>query len=916
MGDQTRFWTKWRTRFRWCRICVWLVILTLAGAVLWLDQIGVPDFVKRPFVDALRQHGIALQFVRLRLKIYRGLVADNVRLGGETPDSPSLTLQEVQLQINYHALLRRKLQLDGVFLRHGKFELPISTSNEPPCTLVVDQIQTELHFGTNDVWSLDNFQANFAGAKFVLSGQVSDASAMANWGMFHGKRGLRGASQSQLKKIGIALSQIHFNKTSQLSLNVQGDASNINSFFVFLGVNAPGVDTPWGSMHSLALVARSAGSLTPAQKTGSAAAPPLEIGWKAQLAGLKTDMMDIDYAYCTGSWHATGKIDGQVRLARMKSEKLNADFISCGGFWQAPEIELTNLYARLGGGQLQAAARLNLDTREFSFTNSSCFDPQAVATLLTEKVRERLDQFTLPQPPALAASGSLILAAWTNRSPDRWRVDVQPTVRLQGELAVTNAVFNGLSLSEVRAPFCYSNEIWTLSDAVITQPEGPLHISGAENDATKDYQWRLQGALSPDVIQPFLTPKAARGFNFFSFSQPVFLDTQIRGRLYDYDSITAAGHAALTNFSLRGESIDNVDTDFRYADRVAEFLHPHLQAGTQTMKADGVRLDWPGDRIYFTNGLGTADPLEVATAIGPVPEQVMKPYHFPQPPTASVTGYAPLRDATNADLDFKIIGTAQLECLRVRTPAISGEIHWFGQALILTNLSASLYGGRGHGNIAFDFRPHKGANFSFAASVQNVNLHSLAQDLDSPSNHLKHLDGRINGRFTLTSGNSENWRSCNGYGDIDLRNGLLWDVPVFGGVSPFLNSISPGLGNSQATDATAQFLMTNGVISTGNLKIDTRMMVLYANGTVNLRGDMNAHFTADLLRKVPVIGPFLGVVTWPVGKVFECKATGTWQNPKIRPTFFPTKFLFYMFHPLHSLEDMFPTNKPTDTPKP
>ena len=274
MGDQTRFWTKWRTRFRWCRICVWLVILALVCAILWLDQIGLPDFVKQPLVDDLRQHGIALQFVRLRLHLYRGLVADNVRVVGETPDSPSLMLQEVQLQINYRALLlRRKLQLDGVILRHGKFELPVSASNEPPCTLVVDQIQTELRFGTNDVWSLDNFQANFAGARFVLSGQVSHASAIANWGIFHGKRGLRGASQLQLKKIGIALSQIHFNKTSQLSLNVQGDAGNINSFFVFLGVNAPGVDTPWGSMHNFELVARSAGSLAPEQKTGSAASP-------------------------------------------------------------------------------------------------------------------------------------------------------------------------------------------------------------------------------------------------------------------------------------------------------------------------------------------------------------------------------------------------------------------------------------------------------------------------------------------------------------------------------------------------------------------------------------------------------------------------------------------------------------------
>lgn len=919
MGKPSHFWNKCRTGFRLCRICVWLLILILVCAVLWLNRIGLPDFVKQPLIDALGQHGIVLQFARLRLDFSGGLVADNVRVGGETPDSPTLAVQELKLQINYGALLHRKWQLNGVVLRHGKFVLPVSASNEPPCSLVFDHIQTELRFQTNDVWSLDNFQADFAGAKFTLAGQVAHASAVRNWGIFHGKRGLRGATPAQLKKIGIALSRVYFNNTSQLSLNVQGDAANINSFFVFLTVNAPGVDTPWGSFRHFNLVAHSTASATAAAKSGGVAAQPLEIDWKAQVSQLKTGMADVDSAYCAGSWRATGEIDWQGRLARLKSEKLDADFISCGGIWRAPEVEVTNLFARLGGGRLQAAARLNLITREFSFTNSCCFDLQAVNALLTEKTRERLAQFTLPQPPWLAASGSLILAPWTNAAPDYWRTNVQPTIRLNGELAATNLAFSGLSFDQVRCHFSYSNEIWTVPDGIISQPEGRLQISGDENDATKDYQWHLRGALSPEVIQPFLTPKAARGFHDFTFNQPVFLDAQLRGRLYDYDSISAAGHAVLTNFFIRGEPVDSVETDFRYARRVADFFHPHLQApGAQTMRADGIRLDWPGDRIYFTNGVGTAYPQEVAVAIGPIPAQVMKPYHFLAPPTANVNGYAPLRDPTNADLDFKINRSAQLECLKLRTHAITGEIHWRGQTLVLTNLSStSLYGGSGDGNAVFDFQPHTGANFSFAVNVQNADLHLLARDLSSASNHLEHLEGIINGRFVVTSGNSGDWRSCNGYGHVDVSNGLLWDVPVFGVLSPVLNTISPGLGNSRATDASAQFFMTNGVISTDNLQIHTMLMVLKGGGTVDLRGNMHADFTADLLRGVPALGPFFSMITSPVAKAFECKVTGAWQKPKIRPVYLyvPMKFLFYMSYPFHSLGDLFPADKQNAAPK-
>jgi len=55
----------------------------------------------------------------------------------------------------------RQLQINGLVLCQGKFVWPLSPTN----TLVLNQIQADLRFQTNDTWSLDNFQADFAGAK-------------------------------------------------------------------------------------------------------------------------------------------------------------------------------------------------------------------------------------------------------------------------------------------------------------------------------------------------------------------------------------------------------------------------------------------------------------------------------------------------------------------------------------------------------------------------------------------------------------------------------------------------------------------------------------------------------------------------------------------------------------------------------
>lgn len=875
MGEQTRFWTKCRTGFRVCRMSLHFLILALVCAVLYLNQIGLPEFAKRPIVEALHQHGIELQFVRLRLNFIRGIVADNVHIGGKTPGSPSLTLQEIQLQLHYGALLHRQLQLDGVVLRQGKFTLPFSASNEPPQALVIDHIQTDLRFLTNDVWSLDNFQANFAGAKFVLSGELRNAQSITNLEIFH-RKNVSGVTQIKWQKIATTLNETHFDKGSQLSLNVNGDARDIHSFLILLTINATGASTPWASVSNLEVVAH---SIISPSKPGVVADFPCQITWKAG-------------------------------LSQLRSEKLDANFISCAGFWNAPDLELTNLFVRLGRGELRAKARLNVTSREFSFTNSSCFDIHAISSFLTEKTLARLDQFSLAQPPELHVSGSLILPEWMIRKPD-WRTDVQPTVRLDGTVDATNASFNGVPLNKIHARFSYSNEIWTLPKVVLVRPESCLNITGSENDVTKDYQWHMHGAVSLNLIQTFLTTdKARREFRHFQFAQPLHLDAQIQGRLYDYDSITASGHATLTNFSIRGESVDSVESDFRYANRVVEFLRPHLLAGKQTMRADGVRLDFPAGRIYFTNGLGTADPQKVAIAIGPIVSRVMQPYHFFRLPTAHVNGFAPLRDSTNADLDFQVVGSVPMGWSMLRTPAISGEIHWIRETLILTNMTAVVYGGDGDGYAIFNFPPHKGADFSFEINLQNVNLHSFASDLTSPTNH---LEGRVNGHFVVTSGSSQSWRTCNGYGHINLQDGLLWDVPIFGILSPILNGVSPGLGNSRATDASAQFFMTNGVISTDALEVHTEMTRLRYNGTVDLQGRLNAHVTAELLRDVPGIGSVVNFLTSPVTKILEYKITGTWKEPKEQPVYIP-KFLIDMLHPFHSLQLWLPAGPLTNAP--
>jgi len=181
----------------------------------------------------------------------------------------------------------------------------------------------------------------------------------------------------------------------------------------------------------------------------------------------------------------------------------------------------------------------------------------------------------------------------------------------------------------------------------------------------------------------------------------------------------------------------------------------------------------------------------------------------------------------------------------------------------------------------------------------------------------------LNGTLVVNSANSADWRSWQGAGDVNLQDGLIWEIPAFGLFSPILNSIAPGLGNSRASAGTGTFMITNGVLYTDDLEIRTSGARLDYRGTVDFQGQLNARVDAQLLRDIWGIGPLISTVFWPVTKLFEYKVTGPLSQPKPEPVFFIPKIVLMPSHPFRTLRELFPeepaattTNAPPLPPSP
>ncbi len=998
-GHHSRLWRIGRIYFRRFRILVWLLLLAMLGSLVYLNQVGLPQFVKRPLLEKLRARGLVLQFSRLRLRFHEGIVAENVRFGStDDPLVPRVSAAEVQLLLNWNALAHRRLQVDALALRQGRLLWPLSETNPPAKELAVEGIRAHLLFVPGDQWILDDFHAHFAGATIRLSGAVTNASAVGDWSL-PGTRQHTPADawQKRLRRLAEALENIQFAAAPDLRLELRGDARDLQSFSVLLLLEAPRAQTPWGAVTRGRFTARvfpadtnglwrselkldaadsqtrwgaitnvqlqirlataeirtnvvegdlrlSAGEVSSPWAHGSNAVftahwlhsltNPVPLAGQGRLecalanspwasvreldlSGSLSTPLERERAACDASWGfwtnlQPYRLDWQCQARTLQNSNLTAGRAVCTGTWRGPELTVSNLQVALYGGHLAGDLGLNVATRQLTARLESDFDPHRVSGLLNDGGPLWLKNLSWEKDPKVAGEVSLILPAWTNRQPD-WKAEVLSTLALRGEFEVDGpGAYRQVRVDSARSHFSYSNLCWDLPDLVLTAGQGRLEAIHHADDRTKDLYWRISSTVDLlRSLRPLLDEEQQRGLALLSYGQPPALEAEIWGRSYEPERTGFRGRVALTNFVFRGQTGDWLTTVVQYTNRVLQFLDPKIQRGTQHISAEGVMADFNAQRVYLTNGFSTAEPLVIARAIGDKIGRAIEPYQFLRPPLAFVHGTIPMHGEQGADLHFLLDG-GPFQWWKFTLPQVAGHLHWKDLRLNLNEIRAAFYGGEAQGAARFDFVENEPTRFSFQLTATNAMLRALMADLG----HTNQVEGRLSGNVVVAQAETEHWESLQGYGHLALRDGLIWDIPLFGIFSPILNGIAPGLGNSRATAGACSFAITNGVLSSDDLEIRTATMRLRYRGSVDWESRMNARVDAELLRDMWVVGPLVSTMFWPVSKMFEYKLQGTLAEPKAEPVFILPKIMLLPFHPLRTLKGFLPEDSGASTNAP
>jgi hypothetical protein len=614
-------------------------------------------------------------------------------------------------------------------------------------------------------------------------------------------------------------------------------------------------------------------------------------------------------------WARAEKINGDVlaRLTAVRTPELEASNLFVSALWKPPLLTVRELSAALYDGELRGTAELNTATRGLFVEAKSDFDPKKISSLLSTNSRHWLEQFVWEKAPTATASARLTLPSWTNGPAWRevdWRKEVLPTLGLAGNFAVGKGGFRDIVVSSAQSDFNYTNRIWRLPNLLVTRPGEEARIAHVSNEETHAFTFVIDSALDPRALRPLFEPSVQKVFDDFTLTSPPIVRAEIAGRWRAPEQISARGTVTVTNAGYRGRLVKSARGLITFTNQVLGIHSPEVIRTEGAGRAESVVIDIPRMKLFINHAEGALEVAAVTHVISDDVEKTMAPYRFLQPPQARAHGMVDLKNGLGSDLRFNVAG-GPFEWRSFRFQQVTGDVHWAGTKLMLSNVVGSMHGGGLEMSAAFDFAAKQGTDFAFRTLVHDINFHSLMSDLLSPTNK---LEGTLAGLLVITNANTDNPQSWFGSGNATLRDGLLWDVPALGFFSPMLNLILPGAGNNKAREATATFTITNSVVRTEDLVIHASGMRLNYDGTVDFEGRINGRMEAQLFRDTPGVGQFVSTVFKPLTKLFEYRITGTLGKPRPQPMFIP-KIIMMPFHPLRSMRELMEGDKDEPLPK-
>jgi hypothetical protein len=289
--------------------------------------------------------------------------------------------------------------------------------------------------------------------------------------------------------------------------------------------------------------------------------------------------------------------------------------------------------------------------------------------------------------------------------------------------------------------------------------------------------------------------------------------------------------------------------------------------------------DFKNHEVRIANMKTALRPSEAIVWVDSKLPKTITPYKFRQPPHIVTNGVYQFGGGKKTRLEINVDAPGGLDYVflgkTLPFDRTSARLLFTNDRLQIVDLKGALFSGTVRGTADISLAKND-PRYHAKVAVAGVNFPQLT-DLYYG---YKTAQGAFGGNYEF-SGVGGDPRPMQGRGKIEVTDGNVFAIPVFGPLSGILNTILPGAGYSIAHSATATFTIKDGVIHTEDFDASGRLFRLLGHGDIYFLDD-------KLALDVRIGGKGPSVLLTPVYKLFEYVGEGSLKKPDWHPKRLPS----------------------------
>jgi hypothetical protein len=474
-----------------------------------------------------------------------------------------------------------------------------------------------------------------------------------------------------------------------------------------------------------------------------------------------------------------------------------------------------------------------------------------------------LSDVTFPAPPALASSGEANFTAGA------------PRFKVIGNISAPSFTYRSVPFTQLNANFSWDGERTLLRDIHVQNQGGQL--SAELLDAPEDFRLDIDSNINPIGLRAFVSPDLQQFLGEWEWPRPPVVHLAIRGQDHKPESWRGEGTLALERARFRGVWMNSGSARIHFGDGAVTYdnLKITRPEGTGT---GGFTYDFKKHEVRISNLKTSLQPNEIIYWIDPKLSKIVAPYKFRGPPSVTANGVYQFAGGKNTKLELTVDAPGGMDYVflgkTLPLDRISSVLLFTDDRLQITDLKSVLFAGRVSGNADISLA-HNDPRYRATIAVQRVDFPRLTELYYN----YKTSQGQLNGSYDFTGLGSEA-RTMRGNGKLEVTNGDVFAIPIFGPLSGLLNAVLPGnMGYSIARKASASLTIKDGIIHTDNFETAGKLFSMVGHGDIHFLDDK-----LDFYMRMNANGP--GILLTPMYKLFEYTGEGSLKHPDWHPTRF------------------------------